>query len=79
MPKRFNKTALARAISLSSIPVLGLVSGQTIAQDTPTFDEIIVTGSRRSANVQDIPINISAVEGATIEELRLDGIGKIAY
>lgn len=79
MPKRFNKTALARAISLSSIPVLGLVSGQTIAQDTPTFDEIIVTGSRRSANVQDIPINISAVEGATIEELRLDDISKIAY
>lgn len=81
MRKRFVKTALARAISYSSIPVLGLVAAnQAMAQQEPTgFETIMVTGSRRTADVQEIPLNISAVGGETIEDLRLDDIGKIAF
>jgi outer membrane receptor protein involved in Fe transport len=78
MPKQFRKTRLARAISYSSIPVISLMTQQTLAQDG-LFETIIVTASRREANVQEIPLNISAVGGEQIEDLRLDGIGKIAY
>ena len=78
MPRQFRKTKLARAISYGSIPVFGLFAGQTIAQEG-LFETIIVTASRREANVQEIPLNISAVGGEQIEDLRLDGIEKISY
>ncbi|MEX0619049.1 MAG: TonB-dependent receptor [Pseudohongiellaceae bacterium] len=76
---RFTRTRLSRAVSLASIPVMGCFVGQAVAQDDgATIEEIIVTGSRREANLQDIPINISAVSGTQIEELRLTGIAEIA-
>lgn len=78
MPDQFRKSRLARAISYSSLPIIGLVSHQAVAQE-PLFETIIVTASRREANVQDIPLNISAVGGEQIQDLRLDGISKIAY
>ncbi|MCB1671264.1 MAG: TonB-dependent receptor [Gammaproteobacteria bacterium] len=78
MPTTFRKSRLARAISYGSIPVLGLMAHQAIGQQ-PLFETIIVTGSRREADVQEIPLNISAVGGEDIQDLRLDGIDKISF
>ncbi|MCG8449718.1 MAG: TonB-dependent receptor plug domain-containing protein, partial [Pirellulales bacterium] len=73
-----NRTKLAQAVSLASIPVAATVPAVTFAEDRNLLEEVVVTASRRAENVQDIPINITAVGGKQIEELRLRDIGDIA-
>lgn len=43
-----------------------------------TVEEIIVTATRRAVNLQDVPINISAVSSETLESQRLDDIKDLA-
>ncbi len=73
------KRYLARAVSLASLPALGWFPVAQ-AQEEPSLrlEEVMVTASRRTASVQDIPINISAVSGDRIQELRLTNISDIA-
>jgi len=57
------KTPMALAIALvSTTPV-------TLAQDTSfTLEEVVVTATRRTTSVQDIPYNISALSGRTLKD-----------
>ena len=79
---RLSRTGLLCATALVSVagtPALAQeapASGQDASSDsaTTTPNEIVVTGSRRRTTLQDAPINISAVSGATIENQRLDDI-----
>ena len=61
----FHKTPIAVAIG-------SILSGTTtvaVAQDTEVgLEEIVVTATRRSTSVQDVPYNISAVSGETLEK-----------
>ena len=78
----FKRRAVAAGVILAGLSLPAAAQQAQQAEQpsqAPVFDEIIVTGSRRAANVNDIPINISAVGGDTIEDLRLDGISKLAY
>ncbi len=61
------RTYVRRAALLASISLLPALAvfGGAQAQEV---EELIVTGSRRSATVQDSPINITAVGGAEIEQ-----------
>jgi len=43
-----------------------------------SVEEVIVTASRRSTTVQDIPFNITAVTGAALEEQRLDNLAEFS-
>lgn len=75
----FNKKRLSRAVSLASIPVMGLSALSSYAQEAGYgLEEITVTSSRRETSVQDIPINITAVSDTMIEDLRLTNISEIA-
>ena len=76
--KRFTKSKLAQAISYASLPTLVATVQPVLAQDNQVIEQIVVTASRREAQVQDIPINISAVSGETIEKQRLLGVAEIA-
>ena len=68
---------LATAIASASLALAP--ASYTLAQDTEEgLEEVIVTGSRRSESLQDVAINISAVGGEMIQELRLNDISKIA-
>ncbi len=60
------------AVALMSSTALSL-SVPVMAQDTKavTLEEIIVTATRRATSVQDIPYNISAVSGDTIESTKM--------
>ncbi len=76
------KRRLARAVAFASLPALGGAGVAAQAQgDGDNFarlEEVVVTASRRSETVQDIPINISAVSAEKIGELRLFGISEIS-
>ncbi|WGL15853.1 TonB-dependent receptor [Microbulbifer bruguierae] len=74
------KSHLALAIACAALPVPQAVMAQeSDTQIKGVFEEVVVTASRREENVMEIPINISAVGGEKIEDLRLDSISKIAY
>ena len=66
---------LALSASLIALPVGFTASFSTTAHAQVVDDEIIVTATRRSESIQDIPVNISAVGGAQIEQ---QGFGDIS-
>lgn len=65
-----------------SVSLLALPSGFALVS-TPAHaqlvdDEIIVTASRRSESIQDIPVNIAAIGGAQIEQQGFDDLSELA-
>ncbi len=71
---QFKMSASCAVIAL----VTPMLAGAANAQETTTsaeVDEILVTATRRSASVQDVPINIAAVGAAQIEQ---QGFGEIS-
>jgi iron complex outermembrane receptor protein len=62
---KFRKTILSCAITAALTPVL---ASSALAQ-TSILEEIIVTGTKRAGNVQDIPIAITAIDGAVLDDL----------
>ena len=76
--RAFALKPVAAAVSLAALgstTAPALVYGESSA---PVLEEIVVTASRRSASVQDVPINIASVSGAQIEELRIDDLTELA-
>jgi iron complex outermembrane recepter protein len=67
-------TAVATALGLSA-PV-GAAFSQPVADDGTVLEEIIVTATRREANVQDIPFNIVALGADALDELRITNLSE---
>jgi len=72
----FKLKASTRAITRAlALPLAGAIfNNPSFAQDN-SIEEIIVTATRRATTVQDVPINIAAVDAQRIEE---QGFGEIA-
>jgi len=68
---RPERTALAQAISVALIA--GVASGPLLAQDL-ALEEIIVTATKRSVSVMDVPLAITAMSGDFIRDVNLDDI-----
>lgn len=62
---KFRKTVLSCAVSAAIAPF-----SMASAQESPSImEEVVVTATKRSASAQDIPIAITAVDGAVLEDL----------
>ena len=77
--RTLSKKQLVQAISLASIPVAAAIPGVAAAADKTMIEEVVVTASRRAESAQDIPINITAIGGDQIKDLRLHNISDIAH
>lgn len=74
---RFRLTPMAAAIGALSLP-LAPVAAAAESADNSIIEELVVTATRRSTSVQDVPINISALGGAQIEEQGITDLSEIA-
>ncbi len=64
--------AAALGVTAPVVPVLG----QQVADDGTPLEEIIVTATRREANVQNIPFNIVALGPGDLDELRITNLSE---
>jgi outer membrane receptor protein involved in Fe transport len=64
----FTKKPLVIAIGGALASTSPVVVAQSAGADDGVLEEIVVTASRREQSIQDIPYNISAVQGSTIED-----------
>jgi len=70
-------------LTSSAVALAALMPGSAGAQDSaPTaafaLEEIVVTATRRSESVQDVPYNISVLGGGDVDRLGLRDIGDLA-
>lgn len=66
-------------VKLISMSVLALaISTSTSVAQAQVLDEIIVTSQKRAQGLKDVPISISAVTGATIEERSIDSLAELS-
>lgn len=75
----FRRKPLAAAISALTVPLWGAwTPAADAANEEQMVEEIVVTATRRSESVQDVPINISAVTGSEIEQQGLTNLAQLA-
>ncbi len=89
MTKQFNRSKLAiRSTLVCATILMGSTAIPAYAQaeavvpqadaDSADSNAIIVTGTRRSTSIQDVPINISAVGSEQLARQRIDDVRDIA-
>ena len=66
----FSKKALALAVSAALVPQAQAQE----AEDSAMLEEVIVTATKRAANVQDIPIAVTAVTGLELVDLQINNV-----
>ena len=68
-------TLLAAALSIASIVPTDRHSIASAAEsDESTLDEVVVTARKREENLRDVPVSIGVVDGATIDNLRVQNL-----
>lgn len=65
-------------LSASILAGLGLATPGLAQEDQTMMEELVVTGTRRAVNLQDVAINMTAVSADAIESQRLDNMRELA-
>src|SRR5690606_37062595 len=68
-----------RPLAAAVVAALGAVcsAASADAQVTEPLEEVIVTASRRATTVQDLPFNITALSGETLERQRIGDLAEL--
>jgi iron complex outermembrane recepter protein len=75
-PRSNRSRNLAVALSGLAAPALVMTPwARAVAQEVTTLEEVVVTATRRTESVQDVPINITALNGDALES---QGISSLA-
>ncbi|GLS26625.1 TonB-dependent receptor [Marinibactrum halimedae] len=75
----FTRKKIATYIALINCPFIAFSASESaMAQQANGIEEVVVTATRRSTSIQDIPFNISALSGDTIEKQGLNNLNDIA-
>lgn len=74
---RLLSSALMTTTALTGVSLVAMDTAHA-QQSAMALEEIVVTATRRSESVQDIPINITAVAAGDIERFRMTDIGEMA-
>ncbi|WP_321393569.1 TonB-dependent receptor [Emcibacter sp.] len=71
--RRIHSTLMAGTALVALFPMTNAAFAQEVDEgdNTMILEEIMVTASRRSERIEDIPYNISAISGATIEQANI--------
>ena len=75
---RLNPVSGAVALAVGSMTVSPLSVAQEDDAFTGFFEEILVTATRRSSDVQDVPYNIAAFSGETLQQQRITNLQEFA-
>ena len=64
----FSKTLIAQSVSAA---LIATASGGAAAQE---IEEVVVTATKRSENIQDVPLAITALTGSFVRDVNLDDV-----
>ena len=68
-----------KPVAVAVAAALGTLSSTVYAVETgPEREELVVTASRRSTTLQEVPLNISALDGNTLEDFQVKGLDNFA-
>jgi outer membrane receptor protein involved in Fe transport len=74
-PNSHLRTAIRAALA---VPVAVVIApAPALSQEADGVEEIVVTATRREGTIQDVPINIAAIDGTRIEEQGFKGITEL--
>jgi len=65
-------------LSLLSVVIASYISFPALAAETPVLDEVVVTAQKRAQKLEDVPISLTALNGAKLEEAGITSISGIA-
>lgn len=71
----FCKLSLLTAAISSTIPILSYAQDNSAALNTPVLEEVVVTARKRSENLQDVPLAVTAMDS---RELAISGAADIS-
>jgi iron complex outermembrane receptor protein len=79
--RRLRRLDTASAVSAAVLSALYAVPAHAdeSAQEAMALDEVIVTATRRAVSAQDLPISITAVTGATLEQSGVEDVAELAH
>lgn len=75
----YSKTGLLTSlvIALFTTSVCTVASAQTSTEDQLVIEEVVVTAERREANLQDVPISITAFSATDLEDQQVWNLGDL--
>ncbi|MET0357456.1 MAG: TonB-dependent receptor [Cellvibrio sp.] len=65
-------------LSLLSVVIATYISMPSMAADEPALDEVVVTAQKRVQKLEDVPISLTAINGAKLEEAGIVSISGIS-
>ena len=74
MSRQFFRTPIAIAVTAIAIPM----TPQAFAENGLVLEEVTVTAQRRSQNIQDVPLAVSAISGEELSNRGLSSLDELA-